>query len=650
MRKLPFFFLLLLLLALNALAQDFVVTSPNKRAEVRLRIADKVFYSVLFDQKTVVSESQILLSVKEISSGNLKISNQNTRTINQIVKAVVPIKRRQIKDNFNELKISFTNGLGLVWRVYDNGAAYRWTTDLSGQITIEMEQAEINLNPQDTIFYPEEDEGFYSHNERKYIKYKSSDLGEKLASSPTLISSQAGVKLWVSESDLYDYAGMWFRGNKGKGLKAVFPNYPSKELAEKDRDVKVTERANYIAQTTGKRQFPWRVFGLAERDIDLINNELIFLLSEDTKEDFSWIKAGKVPWDWWNSNNIYGVDFKSGVNTETYKYYIDFAAKYGLEYLILDEGWSKPEDLLSINPEVNLPELLKYAKQKNVNIILWVLWTSLDKQFVQAFEQYEKWGVKGIKVDFMQRDDQKMVNFYERTAKEAAKRKMLVDFHGAYKPTGMNRKYPNVISYEGVKGLENSKWSKDITPEHDVTLPFIRMVAGPMDFTPGAMINAHPSDFQINFNRPMSQGTRCHQLAMYVVYESPLQMLADNPSNYLREPETMEFLSAVPSVWNETIPLEGKIGEYIIVARQTSKNEWFIGAMNGGAAKEITLDLSFLDSGNYQAMIWQDGINANRFAQDFKKTSQTVKKGGKLKISLANNGGWVARLVKSNKK
>ncbi len=282
--------------------------------------------------------------------------------------------------------------------------------------------------------------------------------------------------------------------------------------------------------------------------------------------------------------------------------------------------------------------------------MLWVLWTSLDKQWTQAFDQFEKWGVKGIKVDFMQRDDQKMVNFYERTAREAAKRKMMVDFHGAYKPTGLYRKYPNVISNEGVKGLENSKWSKDITPQHDVTLPFIRMVAGPMDFTPGAMINAQPKDFQINFERPMSQGTRCHQLAMYVIYESPLQMLADNPSNYLHEPDAMEFLSKVPSVWEETVPIDGKVGEYIVVARQNSKKEWFIGAMNGGTAKEITIDLSFLGNGNYQATIWQDGINANRFAQDFKKTSQTVKKGEKLKINLANNGGWTAILRLTAKK
>ncbi|HQU84967.1 MAG TPA: glycoside hydrolase family 97 protein [Pyrinomonadaceae bacterium] len=645
MKKILFLILLVQTFAFAVSAQEYLISSPNKRAEVRLRIADKVYYSLLFDNKTIVSESPISISVKEISP-NFKVKSKNEKSVNQTVTAVVPQKRRKIKDNFNELTLSFENGLGLIWRIYDNGAAYRWTSDLAGQITVNNEQAEINLDPNDVLFYPQEDEGFYSHNERLYIKYKSSELAEKLASTPTLAATKSGVKLFISEADLYDYAGMWLRGNSGKGLKAVFPNYPNKEVVVKDRDVKVAERADFIAQTSGKRNFPWRVFGIAERDADLLDNQLVYLLSEDTKEDFSWVRGGKVPWDWWNANNIYGVDFKSGVNTETYKYYIDFAAKYGLEYLILDEGWSKTDDLLTLNPEVNLPELLDYAKKKNVGVILWVLWTSLDKQFIPALDQFEKWGVKGIKVDFMQRDDQKMVNFYERTAKEAAKRKMLVDFHGAYKPTGMSRKYPNVISYEGVKGLENSKWSKDITPEHDVTLPFIRMVAGAMDFTPGAMINALPKDFQINFNRPMSQGTRCHQLAMYVVYESPLQMLADNPSNYLRESEAMEFLSKVPSVWNETVPLDGKIGEYVAIARQTEKGEWFVGAMNNSTEREITLDFSFLDGGNYEATVWQDGINSNRFASDFKKYSQTVKKGDKLNVKLGIGGGWVARLVK----
>ncbi|HRH40912.1 MAG TPA: glycoside hydrolase family 97 protein [Pyrinomonadaceae bacterium] len=646
MKKFTLFWLILGFISLNVLAQNHVLHSPDGKTEVRLRIADKVYYSILFNQKVVVAESPISISIKENPAigVNPKEAKQNMRTVNQNVIPIVPQKRKQIKDNFNELQITFAGGYGLIWRVYDNGAAYRWTTDLPNQITISTEQSEINLNPQDVVYYPQED-GFYSHNERKYIKYKPNELTGKLASLPALVATESGIKLWLSEADLYDYAGMWLQGFDGKGLKAVFPNYPLKEEAIKDRDIKVTEKADYIAQTTGKRQFPWRVFGLAERDADLLNNQIVYLLSEDTNENYAWVKPGKVPWDWWNANNIYGVDFKSGVNTETYKYYIDFAAKYGLEYLILDEGWSKTDDLLTVDPNINLQELLDYGKKKNVGLVLWVLWTSLDKDLVKVLDQFEKWGVKGIKVDFMQRDDQKVVNFYEKVAREAAKRKMLVDFHGAYKPTGMERKYPNVISREGVKGLENSKWSKDVTPEHDVTLPFIRMVAGPMDFTPGAMLNGGEKDFKIDFNRPMSQGTRCHQLAMYVIYESPLQMLADNPSNYIREPEAMEFLSAVPTVWDETIAIDGKVGEYLVMARQKGA-DWYLGAMTNWTPRELTIDLSFLGNGNYEANIIQDGMNANRFASDFKKVKQLVKKGDKLTFKMAAGGGYVVRFIK----
>jgi alpha-glucosidase len=438
---------------------------------------------------------------------------------------------------------------------------------------------------------------------------------------------------------------MWLRGNNGRGLRAVFPNYPLKETKERDRNIKVAERADYIAQTAGTRQFPWRIFGLAERDAELLDNQLVFLLSEDTKADFTWVRPGKVAWDWWNANNVYGVDFKSGINTTTYKYYIDFAAKYGLEYVILDEGWSRTtEDLTHFNSDLDLPEILAHAKAKNVGIILWVLWEPLDRQLETILDQYQKWGVKGIKVDFMQRDDQKMVNYYERVARAAAKSKLLVDFHGAYKPTGMKRKYPNVITSEGVVGLEHNKWSRDVTPEHNLTLPFIRMVAGPMDYTPGAMINSIGKDFQIVFNRPMSQGTRCHQLAMYVIYESPLQMLADTPSNYLREPEAMEFLSAVPTVWDETIVIDGRIGEYVVIARRTSGGEWFIGAMNNSTPRELEIDLSFLDKNTYEARIYQDGINADRMASDFQRVERTLARTEKLKIGLTAGGGFAARL------
>jgi alpha-glucosidase len=293
---------------------------------------------------------------------------------------------------------------------------------------------------------------------------------------------------------------------------------------------------------------------------------------------------------------------------------------------------------------MNIEELFAYAKEKNVGIILWMLWNALDKDFDRALDQFEKWGAKGIKVDFMQRDDQKMVNFYEKVAKAAAEHRLLVDFHGSYKPTGLRRAYPNVLTREGVRGLENNKWSKDVTPKHDVTLPFIRMFAGPMDYTPGAMINATANDFRDIFNRPMSQGTRCHQLAMYVVFESPLQMLADSPSHYLKEPECMEFLSAVPTVWDETRELNAKIGEYVAVARKRGE-AWYIGAMTNWTPRDLEFDLNFLGTGNYKMMSWADGINADRYASDYKKQTRTVTGTEKLKVHLAPGGGWAAMLV-----
>lgn len=646
-RKSFFIWLVIFLVSLASNAQEYVLRSPNEKAEVRIRVADKVYYSIDLSGTPVVLESPVSISIKEAPAiGNdPKAIDKKERNVDRVVTPVVPLKRSLIRDNFNELTITFTGGYGLVWRAYDNGVAYRWTIDQPGRITIEKEQVGIALNAQDTIYYPQED-SFLSHNERLYLRYKPSEIPDKFASLPALAGKENGVKLWISEADLYDYAGMWIEGWDKKGLRAVFPYYATKEEQVRDRTVKVTDRANYIAQTDGKRQFPWRVFGLAERDKDLINNEIVYLLSEDTKQDYSWVKPGKVPWDWWNANNIYGVDFKSGINTATYKYYIDFAAKYGLEYLILDEGWSKPDDLFAINPDIDMTELLAYAKKKKVDVVLWVVWLTLEKQFDRAFEQFEKWGVKGLKVDFMQRDDQKIVNYYERVAKETAKRKMLVDFHGAYKPTGMERKYPNVITREGVMGLEHNKWSKDETPGHNLDLPFIRMVAGPMDFTPGAMINNQQKDFQPIFNRPMSQGTRCHQLAMYVIYESPLQMLADSPSNYMGEPDAMEFLSKVPAVWKETVAVDGKVGEYLVLARQAQNGDWYIGAMTSWTPREINIDLSFLGAGNYQASIWQDGANAGRMGSDFQKITKPVKKSDKLTLKLAPGGGFAARLVK----
>jgi alpha-glucosidase len=466
-----------------------------------------------------------------------------------------------------------------------------------------------------------------------------------LASLPAVVEARDGIKIAIAESDVEDYPGLWLKGRSGNGLVGTFPPFPLKEELSKDRDFKVTEAADYIAVTRGKRTFPWRILGIARKDGDLLTNALVYLLARPSQlPDTSWIRPGKVAWDWWNANNVHGVDFKSGVNTDTYKYYVDFAARHGIEYVILDEGWYPLGNLLQVVPEIDMDGLTAYARQKNVGLILWVVWKTLDDQLLPALDRFEKWGIKGIKVDFMQRDDQPVIGFYHKVCREAAKRKMLVDFHGAVRPATMTRTWPNLISTEGVRGLEQSKWSELANPEHDVTLPFTRMFLGPMDYTPGAMVNAARKNFARIFDQPMSLGTRCHQLAMYVVFESPLQMLADSPSNYLKEPEAMEFLGPVPAVWDETRVLDARIGDYVAVARRNGR-EWYVGAMTDWTARELDIDLSFLPEGSFRLDSWADGVNADRYGSDYRKEKGAASRATRLKVRLAEGGGFAARLV-----
>jgi alpha-glucosidase len=428
---------------------------------------------------------------------------------------------------------------------------------------------------------------------------------------------------------------------------ATFPAYPLEEKPDNDRDVKVLKRADYLALTRGTRTFPWRIIGVARKDGELLTNSMVYLLASPSRvADTSWIKPGKVAWDWWNANNVHGVSFKSGVNTETYKYFIDFAAQHHIEYIILDEGWYPLGDVLKVVPEMDMEALTAYARQKGVGIILWVVWKTLDDPFDAALDKFEKWGVKGLKVDFMQRDDQPLVNFYHRVCREAAKRKMLVDFHGSQRPALMTRTWPNLITTEGVRGLEWVKWSDSTEPEHDVTLPFTRMFLGPMAYTPGATRNVSKKSFAKIFEQPMSMGTRCHQLAMYVVYESPLQMLSDTPSHYQREPEMMEFLGPVPSVWDETRVLDAKLGDYVVVARRSGR-EWYVGAMTDWTARELRIDLSFLPEGRFQVDAYEDGINADRWGSDYRRAKSAADKSTRLRIRLAEGGGWVARITPS---
>ncbi|MCF8368514.1 MAG: glycoside hydrolase family 97 protein [Bacteroidales bacterium] len=642
-----FFLFTIFLLCQSIRAQAvFSLSSPDGKIVTEIFTGDYLEFEVSYDSVKIVDRSRISMNVNEHEVLGLapKIRKKITNSVDSKVIPVVSEKFSAIPEKYNETKLICKGGYSIVFRVYNNGLAWRYETTYEEDIRINRELVNLQFPSNSMVWFPEE-ESFFSHNERYYSREEIELISnERFCSLPALVESSEGIKILISESNLRDYPGMWLKGTGSKSLQATFPGVSLEEEQSNDRNVKVIKYADYLAITKGARTFPWRMLAIAKKDADLLTNQLSYLLADQCAiEDPSWIIPGKVAWDWWNAWNIYGVDFKAGVNTQTYKYYIDFASKYGIDYIIMDEGWYKLGDLLDVVAEIDMEEIIAYANQKNVGVILWVIWKTLENQWDETFDQFEAWGVKGIKVDFMQRDDQSMVNYYWRVAEEAAKRKMLVDFHGAYKPSGLRRTYPNVITREGLRGLEQSKWSDKNTPDHNLTLPFIRMVAGPMDYTPGALVNATKENFKPIYTQPMSMGTRCHQLAMYVVYESPLQMLCDNPSNYLREPECMDFLSAVPTVWDSTVVLKAKIGEVIALARKKGE-EWYIGAMTNWQPTELEIDLSFLSEGEYNADIWQDGTNANRYASDFKKTKQTLTADKKLKLKLAPGGGWAAIL------
>ncbi len=648
MKKYAILFLLVTLI-LNVNAKDYSLESPSGKILVKVSVAEKISYSVLLNGKEIIAPSDISMTINNgtIWGENAKVKKAKTTSVSEEIIPVVQRKYAKIDNSYNLLTLTFKD-FALQFRAYDEGAAYRWISGKAGEYKVKTELATFNFPADHNIWFPEE-ESIFTHQEREYLRDNLSNItADRFGSTGMLIDCGNGVKTYISESDLMDYAGMFLKGSNDNPF-ALIGKFPGVVLEEKqltDRDVKPTKYADYIAECNGPRNFPWRVLLITEKDEDLVQSELIYKLGPEKKlENTAWIKPGKVAWDWWNANNIFGVDFESGVNNTTYKYYIDFASKYGLEYIILDEGWYTLDNIMVQEKNIDVQELVNYGKTKNVDVILWVVWKALDDHLTEALDQFEKWGAKGIKIDFMQRDDQWMVNFCEKIAVECAKRKLLVDFHGAYKPSGLNRAYPNVISYEGVKGLENAKWSTLPNPEHNVTLPFIRMVAGAMDFTPGAMINKTKSNFNPVFTEPMSSGTRCHQLGMYVVFESPLQMLADNPSNYYREPECMEFLSSVPSVWDDTKVLDAKVSDYIAIARRSAET-WYVGAMTDWDARTLELNLDFLGEGNYKMKIWKDGINAGKHAADFAQEEIEVSNQSKVKVKMAPGGGWVAILEK----
>jgi alpha-glucosidase len=643
---------LLVCLGAASAATSHDLYSPDKKIQVTVHVDERIAYDVRVNGKPVLQNSTISMDVDHhILGKNAKVTATNTNTVDRTIEPAVKQKFAKVREHYNELRLSFDGNFTVTFRAYNEGVAYRFETSLpQAEVKVYADEASFNFAGNYNVYYPLE-ESFFSHNEREFVQLPLNKIStSSLASLPAVVIGPDQVKLVVAESDVDDYPGLWLRGNANNNLNAVFPPYPLKEEAREgrghDRDIRVTQTADYLAVTKGTRTFPWRIIGIAETDAGLITNNMVYLLARaSTVQDTSWIKPGKVAWDWYNANNIYSVDFKSGIDTQTYKYYIDFASKYGIEYIILDEGWYRLGNVLDVVPAMNIEELVAYGKQKHVGIILWMVWKTLDDQFLPAMDQFDRWGVKGLKVDFMQRDDQKVINFYHKLCKEAAKRKMLVDFHGAIRPATMTRTWPNLINTEGVRGLEQNKWSKFANPEHNVTLPFTRMFLGGMDYTPGAMVNSgNERNFAAVFERPMSLGTRCQQLAMYVVYEAPLQMLADSPSHYLKEPEVMEFLGPVPTVWDDTKVLGAQIGDYVIVARRNG-SDWYVGAMTDWTARDVDIDLSFLGAGRFRMTSFADGANADRYGSDYKKTVQTVDKNSKLKIHMMSGGGWAARLT-----
>lgn len=624
-----------------AFAENYTVNSPDSRITVNVETGTNTTYSVTFHGKVILNPSPISMTFDNgtVIGRNMEVKKVERFTQNQVLKPVVRQKSEQIIDHYNEMVLD-ADRYKLYFRVYNDGLAYRFHTDFPDSLKVLNEEVTYCFPEDYNTLFPEE-RSMLSAQQPLFKPMKLSEIGtDRFCSTPILIKVDENARIFISESDLESYPGMFLRKQGKNELAGKFAAVSLEDYKTDDRQIFPTKRADYIARVNGTRNYPWRAMIVAENDANLITNQLIYKLAPEAEGDYSWVRPGKIAWDWYNALILTGVDFKCGINNDTYKYYIDFASKYGIEYVVIDDGWSEAWDVTKTIPEINMEDLVAYGKKKNVDLILWVSWAPFREKIDEAFDKFSQWGIKGIKMDFMNRDDQEMVDFYYEVARKAAAHKMLVDFHGAYKPTGWLRTFPNVLTSEGVAGLENHKWGSFVTPKHNVTLPFTRMVAGPMDYTPGAMINFHEKDHKIWFNLPASVGTRCHQLGMYVVYESPLQMLADSPSNYYREPVCMEFLSQVPVVWDETRVLKASVGEYVIVARRHG-DAWYIGGMAGEKGQKFEIDLDFI-KGNKTLTYWEDGVNVDMNANDVARRTRKVKQGDKITITMYDGGGYAA--------
>lgn len=624
----------------NLSAKVIDVKSPNGEINVSVDVKDKIYYSVSYGNDLLLKDCRLNLQLANETLGdNPKLRNTRRGVINENIKREIPLKNAIVKNHCNTLRMNFAGNYAVEFRVFDDGVAYRFITDKKGENIVMGEDFTIHF-PANYKAHLSQPNGFKTSYEYPYThvntqEYKTSD---RMSYLPILLETDKSYKILISEADLYDYPCMFLKSNGQNGMSSLFPKVPLEFGEDGDRSLKITKEADYIAKTDGKRSFPWRFMVITKEDKQLLENEMVYNLSTPcVLEDYSWIKPGQVSWEWWHDARLYGVDFRSGYNMDSYKYYIDFASKFGIPYIIMDEGWAKStRDPYTPNPTINLPELIQYGKERNVKIVLWLTWLAVENNF-DLFKTFADWGIAGVKIDFMDRSDQWMVNYYERVAKEAAKHKLFVDFHGSFKPAGLERKYPNVLSYEGVLGMEQGG---NCRPANSIYLPFMRNAVGPMDFTPGSMLSAQPEDNRSTRANAMGSGTRAYQMALFVVFESGLQMLADNPVYYYRERPCTEFISSVPVTWDEIKVLYAKVGEAVVVARRKG-SKWFVGGITNNEGRTINIDLGFLPANqSFTLTSFEDGINADRQAMDYKQRETKVNSTTKLAIKMVRNGGW----------
>ncbi len=644
----------MLALCITAVAKNYNVASPDGRLKACVTVDKTITYQVTYNGQQLIAPSQISMTVGDGERWGVgsKLKGAKTAKRNESIEAH-NYKKAVVKDCCNELTLKF-DGFTLVFRAYDEGVAYRFVSGSMKSLKIVAEQADMNYPTDLETLVPYVIENgkikdqLHNSFENQYTSACLSELRDgQLVFLPYIVKADNGVKVVVAESDVENYPGMFVKkGSKENGLDAVFAPYPKtvKQGGHNELEQFVAEAEDYITVAKPNQKFPWRIISVSAEDKDILDNDMVFRLASPSRlADDSWVKPGKVAWDWWNDWGLYKVPFKAGINTQTYKHYIDFAAKHGIEYVILDEGWAvnKKADLFQIVPEIDLKGIVDYGKQKGVGIILWAGYKAFDRDMEQVSKTYAAMGVKGYKVDFINRNDAEVTNFMYKAAETCAKYKQVLDFHGICPPTGLTRTWPNVINFEGVYGQEQNKWAtmKNYDQvQYDVTVPFARNFAGPMDYTQGAMLNGTRSTYRPSNSVPMSQGTRCHQLAEYVVFLSPLNMLCDSPTHYDEEPECTDFIAKIPVVWDETVALKSEVGEYVAVARR-SGSKWYVGALTNWTPRDLTLDLAPLKVAGKTATVFKDGANAEKFAQDYEKTTIAVPADGKVTVHLAPGGG-----------